>query len=186
MNWVAITIAGGTFAWLMLRDRKPSPEIPQLAPAQKTAVATTSSPRAPSTKISSAPSKTPTQNDSPSANTQYYVQHLENAAKNVSELQALLDAGAVTHEDSVAVNEAWEALSFPIDVLTAQKDLNLLGAQPPLVEDGVLGPKTRDAIDSFQRHAELSPTGVMDPATSNALRRAIVFTTSQSQQGAVS
>ena len=176
MNWtVALLGASALGAWLVLRDKKPSPSVPMLGPAQKTAVATTSVPEAPHLKISSVPAKVPTLNDSPSASAQFYLQHLENAAKNV----AIVEGGANTHEESIAVNDAWAGLSHPIDVLTAQKDFNVLGAQPPLVEDGVLGPKTRDAVDSFQRQMGLSVTGVMDAETSNALRRAVVFTASQ-------
>lgn len=178
---VLLVSLGALGAWLILRKGEPRSEIPQLGPAQKTAVATTSVLGAPQhLQISSVPARAPTQNDSPSANAQYYVQHLENAARNVE----LIAGGAETHDQSVLVNQAYSDLSLPIDVLTTQKDLNVLGAVPPLVEDGVLGPKTRDAIDSFQAHADLPRSGVMDAATSHALRRAIVFVLSP--QGAAS
>lgn len=119
--------------------------------------------------------RAPTLDQSPSASQAGYLDHLTNAAKAMQ----TIDEGAQTPEEAHAVDQAWADLSRPIDVLTAQKDLNVLGAEPPLVEDGVQGPKTTDAIDSFQGQMGLPVTGVMDVATSNALRRAVVAVTTQ-------
>jgi peptidoglycan hydrolase-like protein with peptidoglycan-binding domain len=129
--------------------------------------------------ISSTPTKTPTLEDSPSASTGNYLQHLTNAADKVMRIQK----GADTHEESLEVNQAYDDLSAPMDVLTVQKDLNVLGASPALVEDGVYGTKTKDAIDSFQNAMGIDRTGQMNPMTNNALRRAVVAVTSQ---GAIS
>lgn len=170
--------ATGFGAFLFWKCARASSSIPMLAPAQKTAIATTSSPIAPNLKISSVPQKVPTLNDSPSAHAGNYLQHLANAAQDVM----IVNGGADTPEQSQDVNQAWANLSLPLDILTAQKDLNVLGAQPPLVEDGVMGPKTRDAVDSFQRAMSIAPSGVLDSETSNALRRAVVGVTLQPAQ----
>jgi peptidoglycan hydrolase-like protein with peptidoglycan-binding domain len=50
-----------------------------------------------------------------------------------------------------------------------QHCLNLLGANPPLQEDGKLGPKSVSAIKSFQVTHGLSPDGIAGPKTKAAL-----------------
>lgn len=50
-----------------------------------------------------------------------------------------------------------------------QKYLNLLGANPKLVEDGALGPKSVSAIKSFQVTHGLTPDGIAGPKTKAAL-----------------
>lgn len=166
---LAASFLSGFAAFLLLRPKHASASmIPALSASQKTASGTLprSNPQTWNIK-----STVPTLNDSPAAHAGNYVQHLKNATSAV----AVIENGAETPEESVAVNEAFANLSIPMDILTAQKDLNVLGAQPPLVEDGVMGPKTHDAIDSFQRAMLIDPpTGVMDAQTSNALRRALV------------
>jgi len=171
---MAASFASGFAAFLLLRPRSASASIPKLPAAQKTATGTLPRSNPQTWNISS---KVPTLDDSPSAHAGNYLTHLQNAAQNVMTIQG----GAETPEQSAQVNQAFEDLSRPMDVLTAQKDLNVLGASPPLVEDGVMGPKTHDAIDSFQRAMLIDPpTGVMDAQTSNALRRAVVAVTLQS------
>ncbi len=167
---LAASFASGAVAFLLLRPKSAHAQIPALSAGQKTASGTLPRSNPQTWNIKTA---TPTLNDSPAAHAGNYVQHLKNAAQSV----AVIENGAETHDESVAVNEAYANLSLPIDTLTAQKDLNVLGANPPLVEDGVMGPKTHDAIDSFQREMLLPTSGVMDAPTSNALRRAIVAVT---------
>lgn len=40
---------------------------------------------------------------------------------------------------------------------------------PPLAEDGIFGPQTRNAVIAFQRFAGLTPDGIVGPATWSAL-----------------
>ena len=164
---LAASFASGFVAFLLLRPRAAHAQVPALSASQKTAAGTIgkSNPAAWNIRTGA-----PTLNDSPAAHAGNYVQHLQ----NISAAMATIEGGAETTEESEKVNQAFADLSIPMDVLTAQKDLNVLGASPPLVEDGVMGPKTHDAIDSFQKAMLISPqTGVMDAQTSNALRRAV-------------
>ena len=50
-----------------------------------------------------------------------------------------------------------------------QHRLNLCGAQPPLVEDGIQGPKTTAAVKTFQASVGLVPDGIVGPKTEAAL-----------------
>lgn len=153
-------VAGAVGAWVVLRPKKQEDGVINTAPQRK------------AWAISS---RVPTTDVSPSANTGLYLNHLTNAASKVM----LIDGGAETPEESQAVNQAWDDLGAPIDVLTAQKDLNVLGAKPSVVEDGILGPKTRDALVSFQEQMDIPQSGVLDSETNRALRRAVVAVTMQ-------
>ncbi|WP_375311431.1 peptidoglycan-binding protein [Bradyrhizobium sp. A5] len=53
-----------------------------------------------------------------------------------------------------------------------QQALNKLGANPPLVEDGISGPKTKAAVSQFQQQNGLKDTGLLDAATVAAITRA--------------
>lgn len=57
-------------------------------------------------------------------------------------------------------------------VALMQQALNKLGANPPLVEDGISGPKTRAAVSQFQQQNGLRDTGLLDGATVAAITRA--------------
>ena len=57
-------------------------------------------------------------------------------------------------------------------VRDAQQWLNDAGAVPPLQTDGIWGPKTRAALKEFQRERRLPVTGILDPATVDALQNA--------------
>jgi len=57
-------------------------------------------------------------------------------------------------------------------VVLMQQALNKLGANPPLAEDGISGPKTRAAVSQFQQQNGLRDTGLLDRATVAAITRA--------------
>ncbi|WP_234684857.1 peptidoglycan-binding protein [Bradyrhizobium monzae] len=57
-------------------------------------------------------------------------------------------------------------------VLLMQQTLNKLGANPPLDEDGISGPKTRAAVSQFQQQHALEDTGLLDGTTIAAITRA--------------
>ena len=162
----AAALLGGVGAWLFMR-RRPLEMRPAEGGLQRAETVPT--------KSWAISSKVPTLCQSPSASTGLYLAHLSNAAAKVLTIQN----GAETPEEAAAVNQAYADLGAPIDTLTAQKDLNVLGATPALVEDGALGPKTKDAIVSFQHAMDINPSGVLDSDTARALRRAVVAVTMQ-------
>lgn len=57
-------------------------------------------------------------------------------------------------------------------VLLMQQALNKLGANPPLAEDGISGPKTKAAVSQFQQRNGLQDTGLLDGTTIAAITRA--------------
>lgn len=69
-------------------------------------------------------------------------------------------AGRAEPEDDVAST-----------VVLMQQALNRLGANPPLAEDGICGPKTKAAVSQFQQRNGLRDTGLLDGATMAALTR---------------
>ena len=129
-------------------------------------------------------SGTPSLDQSPSAITANYLTHIDNAANNLNVVNTgtaiaqQTDDPAVHAQATQQVLQAWNDLGSPIDTLTVQKDLNVLGVSPALAEDGVMGPNTKAAIAHFQTQMLLPSTGVMDSNTANALRRAVVAVTS--------
>jgi peptidoglycan hydrolase-like protein with peptidoglycan-binding domain len=65
------------------------------------------------------------------------------------------------------------ASGFPLgSAADLQWRLNQAGAAPPLVVDGVCGPRTRDAIAVFQRGRQLGVDGCLGPKTWAALEAA--------------
>ncbi|RBP17511.1 lysozyme family protein [Roseiarcus fermentans] len=60
-------------------------------------------------------------------------------------------------------------VSLAEDVLHVQHALNVLGIVPSLVEDGILGPRTKAAISAFQEQDGLNDTGLPDAATVAAI-----------------
>jgi peptidoglycan hydrolase-like protein with peptidoglycan-binding domain len=68
-----------------------------------------------------------------------------------------------------AASAATPATAPNMSNVDMQHCLNLLGANPPLQEDGKLGPKTVSAIKSFQVTHGLSPDGIAGPKTKAAL-----------------
>jgi hypothetical protein len=60
-----------------------------------------------------------------------------------------------------------------MSTLDVQKALNDLGAQPPLVEDGVNGPNTTAAVRSFQQRMGIQVDGIVGPQTVTSLKMAL-------------
>lgn len=57
------------------------------------------------------------------------------------------------------------------DVLHVQQSLNKLGCEPQLVEDGIIGPRTKAAISLFQQQNGLDDTGLPDAVTIAAIAK---------------
>lgn len=81
-------------------------------------------------------------------------------------LQGIFTADADAAKRSESVKEE----VFDQSVLALQGYLNVLGARPPLALDGKFGPKTKAAVESFQRSVELNPDGIVGPKTWAAIK----------------
>jgi hypothetical protein len=60
-------------------------------------------------------------------------------------------------------------IEIPHTTLELQKALNRLGAYPPLAEDGIMGPKTREEISDFQSKHSLKTGSIAGPKTWEAI-----------------
>lgn len=107
-----------------------------------------------------------------------YLRHLNEACwvsralDNVkSEALAADIAGLMQSPPEVA--RALSLLCQPIEASFLQKDLNVLGSNPPLLENGKFDRATSDAVRAFQGQFKISQTGEVDAATVAALRYAV-------------
>jgi peptidoglycan hydrolase-like protein with peptidoglycan-binding domain len=61
-------------------------------------------------------------------------------------------------------------------VTQLQRSLNFLGiTETPLVEDGAFGPKTKAAVEDFQRVCSIASDGMVGPETSCKLVTATIL-----------
>lgn len=80
---------------------------------------------------------------------------------------------SITIDDSPPITSRCEPdEDVASSVLLMQQTLNKLGANPPLDEDGISGPKTKAAISQFQQQHALEDTGLLDGTTIAAITRA--------------
>lgn len=70
----------------------------------------------------------------------------------------------------------------PMGTLEVQKALNALGAEPHLAEDGIYGPKTTEAVKSFQMHQGIPQNGIVGIETASALRYFVAAVNPKLQQ----
>lgn len=84
-----------------------------------------------------------------------YLKHLGKAARAAAVLEqskaAALSGDVQALMSMPGLPEAMRDLAEPFDVLTLQRDLNVLGAVPPLRENGILDGPTKLAVASFQK-----------------------------------
>ncbi len=73
--------------------------------------------------------------------------------------------------------------AFGADTAAIQARLNALGANPPLVVDGIFGPNTLAAIKAFQSSRGIEADGIVGPITLNALGMTGSETTSVPSSG---
>lgn len=120
-----------------------------------------------------------------------YISHLQNAVKNSavihSDLTAQAQAGLIPLDAAGhTILKADSDLRQPMDTLTVQRDLNVLGATPALKEDGTMGPKTTQALKDFQKKMLVDQTGQLNEDTSRALRLAVAAVLGSSSNVATS
>jgi hypothetical protein len=107
-----------------------------------------------------------------------YLRHLNEACWVSRTLDGVKSAAltadiASLMEAPPEVAQALQLLCRPIEASFLQKDLNVLGASPPLQENGKLDRATIEAIKAFQGKFNLTQTGEVDAATVAALRYAV-------------
>ena len=88
---------------------------------------------------------------------------LADAANSNPDVGSHPSVAAATHATPSAVNSAKDI----------QHALNLLGATPPLTEDGKIGPASTAAIKAFQLSHGLTADGIAGPMTKQALTLAL-------------
>jgi peptidoglycan hydrolase-like protein with peptidoglycan-binding domain len=89
-------------------------------------------------------------------------------------ITAAPDGQGVLQPASIVITSAGASSVAIGSVKDVQHALNTLGyAKPPLVEDGILGPKTIAAVRSFQSKNNLVVDGNAGPATKGALSKAL-------------
>jgi Putative peptidoglycan binding domain len=71
------------------------------------------------------------------------------------------------------VAQALAALESPLSVLFAQKDLNVLGASPPLSESGRMDHATEEGIRGLQARFGQASSGRLDASARVAIRYAV-------------
>lgn len=125
----------------------------------------------------------------PPASTYAYMHHLDDCAEAAAMINVIrpaainADVSSLLHAPDEAVH-ALALLSQPMDVLTAQRDLNVLGAKPEIQETGQLDASTREALRAFQAEMRQTESGMLDPATTIALRYSVGVVHYQNQMGA--
>jgi hypothetical protein len=84
-----------------------------------------------------------------------YLKHLGRAARAAAVLEQWKSAALAGDVEALmsapGLFEAMHDLAEPFDVLTLQRDLNVLGAMPPLSENGILDKRTKFAVASLQK-----------------------------------
>ena len=107
-----------------------------------------------------------------------YLRHLNEAAAAAAAVDSVKLAASRADMNALLqapeeVGHAVVVLRAPLEILFLQKDLNVLGVEPPLPEDGKLGPDTRDAVAALQARFGQIQTGRPDPDTAAAIRYAV-------------
>lgn len=117
-----------------------------------------------------------------------YLRHLDEASLAARLLDTVKSVAIIADIASLMqappeVAEAIAVLTSPIEVLFAQRDMNILGAEPPVPEDGHMGPETRKAIANLQERFGQEPSGRLDAQAAAALRYATGCIYSQDKAG---
>lgn len=117
-----------------------------------------------------------------------YASHLSQAAWLAAAINTVRPAAMVADVGQIMssgpeVAAAFHALAAPMDALTAERDLNLLGARPALREDGRASRTFTEALMAFQAEMHQPQTGKLDAPTCFALRYSAGTVHAQNQSG---
>jgi len=130
---------------------------------------------APMLALPSAPAREP----DASATAADYLKHVRDAAHCAAALDYFAQGPALAGDVQTLISSPSEleqvllSLQAPLDVITVQRDLNVLGCEPPLKEDGTLTLETREAIKALQSRFGQVSTGEVDSDTRVAIRYSV-------------
>jgi Putative peptidoglycan binding domain len=119
------------------------------------------------------------QKTDPSATAADYLRHVRDAARYAAALDYFARDPALMGDVLGLMNapeesvQALLALQAPMDVITVQRDLNVLGCSPPLGETGVLDAPTTEAVKALQSKFGQVPTGDIDSDARVAIRYSV-------------
>lgn len=108
-----------------------------------------------------------------------YLKHVRDAARCSAALDYFAQGPALAGDVQTLMGAPGElektlaALSAPMDVITIQRDLNVLGCSPPLHESGEPDAPTTQAIKALQARFGQVPTGEVDSDTCVAIRYSV-------------
>lgn len=107
-----------------------------------------------------------------------YLSHLNEAtlaARTLDTVKPLAQNGDVAGlmQASPEVAQALAVLEAPLSVLFVQKDLNVLGATPPLPESGAMDQVTLEGIKGLQARFGQPSSGRLDASARVAIRYAV-------------
>ena len=108
-----------------------------------------------------------------------YLKHVRDAARCAATLDYYAQGPALAGDTQTLMSAPGElaqtlaALQAPMDVVTVQRDLNVLGCSPPLSENGALDAHTTEAIKALQSRFGQVPTGEVDSDTRVAIRYSV-------------
>jgi hypothetical protein len=107
-----------------------------------------------------------------------YLSHLNEAtlaARTLDTVKPLAQSGDVQSlmQAPPEVAQALAALESPMSVLFVQKDLNVLGASPPIAESGSMDRATLEGIKGLQARFGQPSSGRLDASARVAIRYAV-------------
>jgi Putative peptidoglycan binding domain len=108
-----------------------------------------------------------------------YLKHVRDAAHLTAALDYFAQGPALLGDVQTLMHapgelaQALTALQAPMDVVTVQRDLNVLGCAPALSENGALDAHTTEAIKALQSRFGQVPTGEVDSDTRVAIRYSV-------------
>ena len=130
---------------------------------------------APMLALPSAPSREP----DASATAADYLKHVKSATHLTAALDYFAQGPALAGDVQTLMGappdlaQILQALQAPMDVVTVQRDLNVLGCEPPLEENGALNARTTEAIKALQSRFGQVSTGEVDGDTRVAIRYSV-------------
>lgn len=107
-----------------------------------------------------------------------YIAHLDARAAQARAFDEIKPYAQAGDADAImqappGVLAALRALAAPVDALTLQRDLNVLGSTPALRETGSLDRATREAVKAVQRSFGQVPSGQLDSDARVAIAYAV-------------